>query len=38
MSNECAICEGIFRYSEKIIEVAGERYCEVCYKEKEESE
>ena len=33
--DECAICEGIFSYNEKIIEVKGIRYCEACYEELE---
>lgn len=33
----CAICEGAFQYSEKIIEVAGVRYCEACYEDLEEN-
>lgn len=33
MKDECAVCEGIFGYNEKIIEVAGKRYCEACFKE-----
>jgi hypothetical protein len=29
--DECVVCEGIFSYNEKIIEVTGKRYCEACY-------
>ena len=36
MRDECVICEGYFEYSDVIIEVKGDRYCEVCYKETEE--
>ena len=33
MKDECSVCEGIFDYNEKIVEVAGVRYCEACYEE-----
>ena len=36
--DECAICEGIFAYNEKIIEEKNIRYCEACYEEKSEVE
>ncbi len=38
MNDECVICEGIFGYNEKKIEVADKRYCEACYEEVKEEE
>jgi hypothetical protein len=35
--DECVVCEGIFAYNEKVIEVKGKRYCEACYEELEEN-
>lgn len=31
--DECVVCEGIFADDEKVIEVSGKKYCEVCYYE-----
>lgn len=36
MKNECSVCEGIFSYNEKVIEVGKVRYCEACYEETKE--
>lgn len=29
--DECVVCEGIFAYNEKVIEVYGKKYCEACH-------
>lgn len=33
----CIVCEGSFATDEKIIEELGDKYCEVCYDEKDET-